>query len=235
MNTITSQPAPRRDSRIFLWTALLLVGLVLFCLLFVWLDQAYYHFIAARFPNAGSSALRATLFGVASRAHVILMLLPFMLWRPRLLGFQVGKMRQHWRMLLLMLIANCSIVAGYLWLSGSATPYSGNQWLVTEVVTVPLVEETMWRGLVFAVLLLPLRRLYTGSQAAHLAVWASGLAFGFLHAGNALTGVPAAFVAIQVLNASIWGVVYGYARARTESLYPPILLHAAMNLVVVLA
>lgn len=218
-----------------MWTALLLVGLVLFSLVFAWLDQGYYRFLSARFPNAGTSSLRATLFGVASRAHVILVLLPFVLWRPRLLGFQVGRTRQHGRMLLLMLLANCGIVAGYLWLSGSATPYSGNQWLVTEVVIVPLVEETMWRGLVFAVLLLALRRLYTGNQAAHLAVWLSGLAFGLLHAGNALAGVPAAFVVIQVLNASIWGVVYGYARARTDSLYPPILLHAAMNLVVVLA
>ena len=235
MNTIASQPAPRRDSKTFLWTGLILAGLVLFCLVFVWIDQAYYRFMAARFPNAGDSALKATLFGVASRAHVILILLPFVLWRPRLLGFQVGRVRQHWRMLLLMLVANCGIVAGYLWLSGGSTPYSGNVWLVTEVVTVPLVEETMWRGLVLAVLLLALGRLYTDTQATHLAVWLSGLAFGLLHAGNALAGVPAAFVAVQVLNASIWGIVYGYARARTESLYPSILLHAAMNLVVVLA
>jgi membrane protease YdiL (CAAX protease family) len=39
---------------------------------------------------------------------------------------------------------------------------------------------------------------------------------------------------VQVLNAAIWGVVYGYARALTASLYPPIIMHAAMNLVVVL-
>lgn len=235
MNTIASQPAPRRDSRTLLWTALLLVGLVLFCLAFAWLDQGYYRWIAARFPNAGLSALRATLFGVVSRAHVIVILLPFVLWRPRLLGFQIGRTRQHWRVLLLLLFANCGIVAAYLWLSGGGTPYSGNVWLLTEVVTVPLVEEAMWRGLVLAILLLALRRLYTGNQATHLAVWLSGLAFGLLHAGNALAGVPAAFVAVQVLNASIWGVVYGYARARTDSIYPPILLHAAMNLVVVLA
>jgi len=37
-----------------------------------------------------------------------------------------------------------------------------------------------------------------------------------------VAGVPLPFVAIQTLNATIWGVVYGYARARTESVYPPI-------------
>ena len=62
----------------------------------------------------------------------------------------------------------------------------------------------------------------------------SGLAFGLLHAANVLAGVPMKFVAIQTLNAVVWGLVYGYARSRTESIYPPMLLHAAMNLVVVL-
>lgn len=235
MKALASPTHPRRDSRIALWTILLLVVLVLFCMAFMWLDQAYYHFLAPRFPNAGASAARATLFGLVSRAHVILLLLPFILWRPRQLSFQIGKTRQHWRMLLLMLLANCGIVFGYLWFSGGGTPYSGNQWLVTEVVTVPLVEETMWRGLVFAVLLLALSRLHPYNRAVHLTVWSSGLAFGLLHAGNVLAGVSAGFVAIQVLNASVWGVIYGYARARTESIYPPILLHAAMNLVVILA
>lgn len=67
-----------------------------------------------------------------------------------------------------------------------------------------------------------------------LAEWCSGVCFGLLHAANALVGVSPAFVALQALNATIWGVMYGYARARTESTYPPILLHAAKNLVVVL-
>ena len=137
-------------------------------------------------------------------------------------------------MLLVMLIANCGIVALFLWLTSSGTPYSGNQWLFTEIVTVPVVEETFWRGIVFAVLLALLRRTYSEKTSLMATVWLSGLAFGVLHAGNALAGVPLSFVAVQVLNAAIWGVVYGYARAKTNSVYPPMFLHAAMNLVVVL-
>ena len=63
-------------------------------------------------------------------------------------------------MLLIMLLVNCGVIAAYLWLTGSTTPYSGNQWLVTEIIIVPIVEETFWRGIVFTVLLLMLRRLY---------------------------------------------------------------------------
>jgi hypothetical protein len=36
-----------------------------------------------------------------------------------------------------------------------------------------------------------------------------------------------------VLNSVIWGVVYGYPRARTYSVLPSIMAYAAMNLVVV--
>jgi membrane protease YdiL (CAAX protease family) len=43
-----------------------------------------------------------------------------------------------------------------------------------------------------------------------------------------------AFGLIQSFNAVIWGLVYGYVCAKTGSVYPSILLHAAMNLVVVL-
>lgn len=38
----------------------------------------------------------------------------------------------------------------------------------------------------------------------------------------------------RALPGAIWGVLYGYARARTDSIYPPVALYAAMNLVVAL-
>lgn len=215
-------------------TMLLLAGLFAFVALFVLVDGAYFKFADARFPNVGTSAWLASLWGLVSRAHLLIWLIPLVIWRPRLFGFQVGKIRQHWRMLLIMLLANCGVIGAYLWLTGSTTPYSGNQWLLTEIFTVPVVEEIFWRGLVFSVLLMALSRLYPAHTSSTVAVWLSGLAFGLLHANNLVAGVPIQFVAIQVFNAVIWGVVYGYARAKTASIYPSIFLHAAMNLVVVL-
>jgi len=233
MTAARSAPQPVSRRRRLLFTLLIVAALAGFSALFVWVDQTYYRFIDARFPNVGSSTWLATLWGVLSRGHLIVLCLPLVLWRPRQLGFQWGKIGRHWRMLLIMLLANCGVVAGYLLLTGS-TPYSGNQWLVTETVTVPLVEEVLWRGLVFAGLLAALRRLYGENTSGHWAAWLSGLAFGVLHAANGLAGVPILFVAIQTLKAAVWGVVYGYARAKTGSVYPSILLHAAMNLVVIL-
>jgi membrane protease YdiL (CAAX protease family) len=221
------------SNRLFptLW---ILAGLLAFVAVFVLVDSAYFKYADARFPNVGTSAWLASLWGVVSRAHLLILIIPLVIWRPRFFGFQIGKIWQHKRMLLIMLLANCGVIAAYLWLTNSSTPYSGNQWLVTEVVTVPLVEEIFWRGLVFSILLLMLRKHYPEKTSSFWAVWLCGLAFGLLHANNLIAGVPLPFVAIQVLNATIWGIVYSYSRAKTESIYPAILLHAAMNLVVIL-
>jgi membrane protease YdiL (CAAX protease family) len=216
------------------FATLIFLALAAFSLSFVLVDNAYYKFADARFPNVGTSPWLATLWGVVSRAHLLILMIPLVAWKPRLFGLQIGKTWQYGRMILVMLLVNCGVIAAYLWLTSSTTPYSGNQWLVTEVITVPVVEETFWRGLVFTTLQLVLQKIYSASISNQLTVWISGLVFGLLHAGNMLANVPALFVAIQVLNATIGGVVYGYARAKTESIYPPILLHAAMNLIVIL-
>lgn len=212
----------------------LFMGLAIFIAAFVLVDDTYFKFANSWFPYVGTSAWLASLWGLVSRAHLLILIIPLVIWRPRLFGFQFGKIRQHERLLLIMLLANCGVVEAYLWLTHSSTPYSGNQWLVTEVITVPLVEELFWRGFVFALIIKVLQGLFPEKTRLLWAVWLSGVAFGLLHLNNLIAGVPLQFVAIQVLNATVWGIVYGYARAKTESIYPPILLHAAMNLVVVL-
>jgi membrane protease YdiL (CAAX protease family) len=214
-------------------TVLVLLGLLAFCGLFILIDQSYYHFIQSRFQNIGTSSIRATIFGIVSRLHILIPCILLVVWRPRFFGFQFGKIRQYWRMLLIMLIVNCGVIAAYLWLTGGGTPYSGNQWLVTEAITVPVVEETFWRGIVLTLMLILLKRFLPEDSSNHLAVWSTGIAFGLLHFANAFAGVPMQFVLLQCLNAMVWGVVYSYARMKTESVYPSMIMHAAMNLLVV--
>jgi membrane protease YdiL (CAAX protease family) len=234
MNNIGVEPKTTNGSRPLLFTALIIIALAAFITIFVLVDNTYLKFADARFPHVGSSAWLATWWGLVSRAHLLILIIPLVLWQPRLFGFQIGRIRQYGRMLLIMLLVNCGVVAAYLLLTGSSTPYSGNQWFVTEVVIVPLVEETFWRGIVFTLLVMAFRQFYPEKTSTLLSVWFSGVAFGLLHGNNILVGVPVMFVAIQVLNATLWGVVYGYARAKTESIYPSIFLHAVMNFFVIL-
>lgn len=67
-------------------TVLAIFGLAAFCAVFVLVDQTNYEFVSARFPPVGSSAALATLWGLLSRGHVILLTLPLVVWRPRFFG-----------------------------------------------------------------------------------------------------------------------------------------------------
>jgi len=94
MNTTPAVTADRRAK----WmpaTLGILLALLVFCILFGLVDQAYIRFIDARFPAVGDSAALATLYGLVSRAHLILPLLALALWRPRRLGFQMGQTRRY--------------------------------------------------------------------------------------------------------------------------------------------
>jgi membrane protease YdiL (CAAX protease family) len=221
-------------SKSIVYGILVFLGLLIFCALFLLLDNIYFRYVDARFPSVGTSVGLATIWGIVQRAHLLIFIIPLVLWHPKPLGFQIGRISQHWRMLLIMLLLNCGVIATYLWLTSSSTPYSDNIWFITEVVTAPFVEEVFWRGIVFMILQFVFTRLYTENTGNHLAVWLSGLSFGLMHGNNLLAGVPLAFVIIQVLNATVWGMVYGYARSKTASVYPAMFLHAAMNLVVIL-
>lgn len=209
------------------------VGVLAFAGLFLLADQAYFRLANAQFPQVGASATLATLWGLVSRLHVILPVAVVAVWRRHFIGLHVGSSRERWRMLTLLLLINCGVVAAFILLSG-ATPYSGNQWLLTEVVIVPVVEELAWRGVVLSTVLAVLDKAGVGDASTHIGVWVTGIAFGVLHLGNALAGVPVGFVLVQAASAAVWGVMYGYARTSTDSVLPAIGLHAAMNLVVVL-
>jgi membrane protease YdiL (CAAX protease family) len=93
------------------------------------------------------------------------------------------------------------------WKPGSAGPFAAN--VVVFALVGPIVEELTFRGLGYGLL-----RRY-GQTAAVLAV---GLAFGLWH------GLVEALPILVAL-----GVGLTYLRARTESLYPPIVLHATFN------
>jgi hypothetical protein len=214
--------------------ALVIAGLAAFALVFVLVDQGYQRLVAAHLDVEAGSAGDSTAYGLVSRMHLVVPLVVLALWRPAWLGLRLGSIRLHRRTLLLILLANCLVVAGVAAVSGGSSSFSGNQWLVTEAVTVPLVEEAMWRGVVFTLSLRAFETVLARPAATALTVWSTGAAFGLLHLGNLFVGVSPGFVVLQAVNATVWGVAYGYTRALTGSIWPAVVMHAAMNAGVVL-
>lgn len=100
------------------------------------------------------------------------------------------------------------------WDSSRAGAFVAN--FVVIAVVAPIVEETTYRGLGFAVV-----RSAFGPLAAILV---TGIAFGLSHG---------LVVALPVL--SLFGVFLAVLRWRTDSLYPPIILHAMFNAAALIA
>jgi uncharacterized protein len=93
------------------------------------------------------------------------------------------------------------------WDSDKAAPFFANVVVVAGIA--PVVEELTYRGLGYSLL-----RPY-GVASALLGV---GIAFGLAH------GLIEALLIL-----SLFGVGLAWLRERTDSVYPPILLHAAFN------
>jgi len=84
-----------------------------------------------------------------------------------------------------------------------------------------LCEELLFRGFLLTVLVGVLRSRAV-PRAEGWAVLIAAVAFGVGHLGN-LGTVPSVFLLVQVLSATVFGLVSGWIRLRTSSIVGPVL------------
>lgn len=150
---------------------------------------------------------------------------------PARYGVQLGRTRE--RLPLVVGTIAAMVVLTVIALAGAPrTPFSGADFVI-EVVSVPVSEELLFRGVLFTLVLMVLARRHAPGTSVALAAVISGVAFGIGHLNN-LDAYQPSFVLQQAVFATILGVVAGRLRGSTDSVYPAILLHAAVNLVAVL-
>ena len=148
-------------------------------------------------------------------------------WAPKFFGYQLGSIAKHWKMLLGMAVFFVGAPLLYRLIFG-ATPFGANTWFF-EGVVVPLAEEGFFRGILFSILLWGFGKLYESNIANLLTLIFSTLIFATAHLNN-LGDYPTGFILFQVGFSTIVGLSFGYARLKTDSIYPAILLHALFNL-----
>lgn len=148
----------------------------------------------------------------------------FVVWRRHRAGLDVGIHlgigRIHFPMILwgvVVLLASGVVIEPLLEIFPSA-PYEAVQqtiglggWaIMSTVVAAPILEEVLFRGVIFESCR---ERLGKGG-----AVLLSALLFGLIH------GIP-----VQIVNAFVVGLILGYIYLRTRSLMSVIVLHAINN------
>ncbi len=99
----------------------------------------------------------------------------------------------------------------------------------TIFLTVPLTEELIFRGFLFAVIedAFP-RRWKIGRYSVAPAVIFTAIAFGFWHLGG-LRWPTDGFIWFQVFYTTIAGLGFGVMRQATGSLWAPWLVHLVIN------
>jgi membrane protease YdiL (CAAX protease family) len=181
--------------------------------------------------NAVADATGSVARGLLYSSWLVLIGGAVVIRRPRAFGFRLGVIPRH---LPLIAVATGGASAGtWLILRGiGPTPYSDAP-LFIEAIVVPLTEELVFRAVLLTILLVTLSRLWAVRTAVALAISFDALAFGAGHLAN-LTAVPTLFTIGQAGFATVLGGLCAFVMVRTRSVYPAILLHAAVNTTVVL-
>lgn len=183
--------------------------------------RAWYAVVQALWPTVDGT-MQGLQFG-----SFLLVLGAVAAWRrPGLTPVGVAHTLEAWR----VVVATIVLAAAVTWAFVATTEsnaYSDADALF-EIVLVPVGEEVVFRGVLLGLLLEALRRRLPPSAATRWAVVIAAVAFGSAHISNALFGAGE-FALVQVLVATVMGLVLGALRIRTGSLIAPILVHAVIN------
>ena len=201
------------------------VAAVAFTMAVALTNQPYFELLN-RWIGAEDPVARGAIYS----SYLLLIGLSIALWRPAAFGLGLGDAIRRWR-LVVGAPAGMAALTAVVLLAVSSTPYAHASW-VNEVVIVPLTEELVFRAVLFSALLVAMSRLHPPATAASLAIAINALAFGLGHATN-LLWLPASFVVPQVAYAIVIGLVAAFVMLKTRSVYPAMLVHAAVNAVVV--
>jgi membrane protease YdiL (CAAX protease family) len=204
-------------------TIVVLLGAVAVSAAFAWANTRYAEWIAA-ITKTQSPLARGLLFSALPLVLGVLIAAR----RPRAFGLQVGDSVRRWGVVTITTVALCAVAAIALAMMPS-NPFGSSNFVI-QAIAVPVSEELVFRGLLFTWVLALLVRFHTPSKATVLAVLISGLAFGVAHLNN-LGSYNSTFVLLQTAYAIVLGITAGQLRAVTHSLLPPIVLHAAINIV----
>lgn len=206
-------------------TAAAAVGTVAFTMTIALTNQPYFELVN-RWVGADDPVARGALYS----SYLLLIGLAAALWRPTAFGLGLGDTIRRWR-LVASAAAGMAAMTGLVLLFISPTPYADAHWQ-NEVVIVPFTEELVFRAVVFSALLVAMMRLHPAATAVPLAIGINAAAFALGHATN-LMWLPASFVVPQMAYAVVIGLVAAFVMFKTRSVFPAMLVHAAVNAVVV--
>jgi membrane protease YdiL (CAAX protease family) len=226
MRTVSAGATPVRRSSTALPAIAILLAAIFTAFAFAWLNSRYADWVTGALQlETGFSR------GVAFSAFPLVVGLGIALIRPRAFGLAIGSTLARGRAILGVALGLSAFAAVSL-MALSGNPFRDAN-LFIQGVAVPVSEELVFRGVFFGLILLALGRFYPLALAMPLAIVISAVGFGLAHLNN-IGSYDTVFVVLQAGYATVLGLGTGYLRSVTGSVYPAIVVHAAVNVVATL-
>jgi len=185
--------------------------------MFHWIPNYWRHHVGGLF----------TSFGEPWPYYLSLLSLGLILavWAPRTFGLAWARTWTH-RKVALVVGGGMTVTAitGMLFVR---VPFHGGS--VAIYLCVPLAEELLFRGFLFAVVADAFPRTWRfGRWRVGAATLVTSLAFGLWHLGG--FHLPAdGFIVFQVIYTTIAGLLFAFMREQTGSIWAPWLVHFVVN------
>lgn len=192
------------------------VVLALVSITFHWVNNFWYFETRGLFDKLGECW--------SYPASQVVLGLALTVWAPGAFGLRWGRTRSEVRTVALYAVAMigvCAVVMLFV-----RTPFYGG--CVAIYVVVPLAEELLFRGFLFASTEQAFPRRLSGfGRSISVATILTAVAFSAWHLGG-LT-MPQGFIWFQLVYTFVAGFLWGILRERTGSIWSGWLIHAAIN------
>ncbi len=199
-------------------------------LLFVFLDLSiflslqssdYAAFIGKFFFSANDNYLYYSIF----YSYPVVLGIILTCFNPRFFGWTTGKIREEWKLSLQATLIILLPIFSFLQFA-PPTPFHGMSWQV--FILAPVGEEAIFRGAFFTAIFTILGRFHKNENTvALLTILFSALCFGAWHIPNFT--VQPEFTLFQIFYTTLIGIILGFVRYRTHSIYVGVFIHTMIN------
>ncbi len=146
-------------------------------------------------------------------------------WSPLASGLRLAETRKRWRTVAVFTVGMVGTATGVMLFL--KTPFY--QQSAAMYLTVPLYEELLFRGFLFAVIVAAFPASFrAGRIQVSVATLVTGVAFGLWHLGGVRLPEDG-FFWFQVFYTTVAGMMLGYSRDRTGSLWSGFVIHFVVN------
>ena len=203
-------------------TSLLLILSIKISIILALLNSYFANFIWKKYYYGYSLDTYHTIF----YSYPLLIGLLMTLYNPREFGLGLAQTFKNWKISLICTLIIIIPILVYF-KTTAYSPFHSMSWQV--FILAPLGEEIIFRGAFYTWINETLKDIIDNHEEVIilLSIVFSALAFGFWHIPNII--VEPTYTVSQISHTTFLGLIFGYLRYKTGSIYSSVIIHSIIN------